>query len=372
MRDALAARLVALLLGLDVRSTGQEASNRLAVEGLSWSPQAGGGIALAVRKVEAASLWLAAGPLVLEVGRLALHQLAAQVHMDDGRPRLTSLAAAGAELADVKVHGPVGFLAQAGADLHDAMAAAGESATGAWSLGPFAGADGRIKAKIVDAHLIFDSDVTVPIRQGRINFNEATVEHVGPDSRMGVSRLGVYVDAPNGRSYIYQFSNSPVAGVEFERRGSLLGARVTDRGHLRLQEFGEGLMRQAPAAATQGVTAQSRLLLDRTALSGDVQLGDGRFGAPGVQADFTGRAAGRNAIRLHSVAVGRGLSADMASLSLRDAVLSAMGLRVACSEITGALTMRLSVQGTQLRFALELASVKMSALQMQQADAASA
>ena len=84
----------------------------------------------------------------------------------------------------------------------------------------------------------------MPIRQGQVDFKDATVEHVGPDSRMGVSRLGLYVDAPNGRSYLYQFPSAPVAGVEYERRGALLGPFVTDRGNLRLQEFGEWLLRK--------------------------------------------------------------------------------------------------------------------------------
>ena len=117
--------------------------------------------------------------------------------------------------------------------------------------------------------------MTVPIRDGQIDFNETTVEHVGPDSRMGVSRLGLYVDAPNGRSYVYQFSSVPVAGVEFEQRGPLLGAWVTDRGKLRLQAFGEGLLLQGSGGHGVGFTEQARVMFDRTAVSGDVRLSDG-------------------------------------------------------------------------------------------------
>src|SRR5690606_37156900 len=125
-------------------------------------------------------------------------------------------------------------------------------------------------------HLLFDADVTVPIRGGRIDFNYATVEHVGPDSRMGVSKMGVYVDAPNGRSYLYQFAGATVAGVEFEHRGALLGPWVSERGKLRLREFAESMLRQGRGGPGQGLTEQARLLLGRTALSGELRLGEGR------------------------------------------------------------------------------------------------
>lgn len=81
--------------------------------------------------------------------------------------------------------------------------------TGPLSLEPLANAAGAIRAEIVDARLGFDADVTVPIRQGWIHFNDATVEHV--------------------------------------------------------------------------------VLFDRTAIQGEVRLGDGKFTAPGVQVTLAGR-----------------------------------------------------------------------------------
>ncbi|QJW83340.1 hypothetical protein HK414_01260 [Ramlibacter terrae] len=123
------------------------------------------------------------------------------------------LRAESAELSGVKLSGPLVL----------PEGCKSERPAAAWSLAPLAAAEGTLRAKILDAHLIFDADVTVPIRQGRIDFKDATVEHVGPDSRMGASRLGLYVDAPNGRSYLYQFPTSLVPGVEYEKRGALLG-----------------------------------------------------------------------------------------------------------------------------------------------------
>ena len=306
-----------------------------------------GSFKIGIERWEAASLRLASGPLLLDIGRVALHKLVGQVHVETGGPRLVSLEAASAELSGVKVEGPLVFSPRP---------------TGDWSLAPLAAADGTIRAEIVDAHLLFDADVTVPIRHGQVNFDDANVEHIGPDSRMGVSRLGLYIDAANGRSYLYQFPSTPVAGVEYERRGALLGPWVTDRGGLQVQAFLEGVLRQAREGGGGGVTEQARLLLARTAVSGDVQLGDGRFAAPGVQADLVGRADGRNGVRLHSEAVGRGFTLEMASLSVRDAVLRWGTMQVGCGQLTAALTLRLSLEDGKLRFAFDLANVKLSGL----------
>ncbi|TFZ05601.1 hypothetical protein EZ313_02750 [Ramlibacter henchirensis] len=356
MAAALAASIIDSLLRSTLGPAGQDAGNRVSLDGLSLGTREDGALEIGIRRLEAASLRVASGPFVLEVGKLAVDRLVAPVRIEGGRPRFSTLEAAGAELSGVKVHGPLVLPTRPAGD-----STTGQGAATSWSLGPLAAADGTIRAEIVDAHLLFDADVTVPIRHGRIDFKDATVEHVGPDSRMGVSRLGLYVDAPNGRSYLYQFSSAPVAGVEYEQRGALLGPWVTDRGSLLLQPFGEWLLRQ-PLGGGQahGITEQARLLFDRTAVSGDVQLGDGRFAAPAVQAELVGRADRRNVILLQSQAVGRGLTAEMTSVSVRNAVLGSGGTRIECDQVEGALTLRLSVEEAQLRFSFDLAKAKVS------------
>ncbi|HEY8357625.1 MAG TPA: hypothetical protein VIL30_09210 [Ramlibacter sp.] len=339
-----AAAITEFLLGLAWSPAGRQPDNRFTLEGLACVPDADGAFEIRARRFEAAALHLASGPLVLEVGQLVLHELAAQLRIEGGTPRLLGLRAARAELSGVKVHGPLA--------VPDSAAAADASP---WSLGPLAAAQGTLRARIVDAHLLFDADVTVPIRHGRVDFKDASVEHVGPDSRMGASRLGLYVDAPNGRSYLYQFPTAPIPGVTYERRGAMLGPWVTDRGRLELQPFGEWLLRQGWGGQMMGITEQARLLFDRTAVSGDVQLGDGSFAAPGLQAELAGAGAGRNAVRVHSDAVGRGLTLEMASTSVRAAVVQAAGTRLACAELEAALSLCVSVEGKQLRFAIELA-----------------
>lgn len=360
MAAMLAASVIDALLASTLGPAGSDSSNGVSLEGLTSSSTEDGSFEIGIRRLEAASLRVALAPFVLEVDTLAVEKLVARVRIEAGRTRLSTLQAASAELSGVKLHGPLMLPPQP-----EGSSATAQPAATSWSLGPLAAAEGTIRAEIVDAHLLFDADVTVPIRQGRIDFKDATVEHVGPDSRMGVSRLGLYVDAPNGRSYLYQFSSPPVAGVEYERRGALLGPWVTDRGSLRLQPFGEWLLRQPQGGQAHGITEQARLLFDRTAVSGDVQLGDGSFAAPAVQAELAGRADGRNMVRLHSQAVGRGLTVEIASLSVRNAVLGSGDMRIDCAHISAALMLRLAVEGAQLRFSFELASVKVSDVRLQ-------
>jgi hypothetical protein len=108
------------------------------------------------------------------------------------------------------------------------------------------------------------------------------------------------------------------------------------------------------------LTEQARLLLGRTALSGEVQLGDGRFAVPGLQARMEGRSEGRNAVELRSEAVGRGLTVEMASLSARNAVAKWKSAQLACDEITARFKLQLFVEGRQMRFVLELENGKVA------------
>ena len=234
-------------------------------------------------------------------------------------------------------------------------------AAGSWNLGPLATADGTVRAQIVDAQLLFDADVTVPIAQGKIDFNDATVEHVGPDSRMGVGPQGVYVDAVNGRTYLYEFPSSPPAGVTFESRGALLGPWVSDRGSLQLQAFVEALLRPAGGQAP-GPTEPARALLVRTALQGEIKLGDGQFTGPGIQAVLAGSAEGRNVVRFHSEAASRGVTVEIGSLLVRNAVIDSGTVQLHCDEITGALELRLVVEDANVRFALDFSKASLSGL----------
>lgn len=353
MAHATAASLLDTILRVALAPGEQADNNRFSFEGLTVGPGAGGALAIRIRKLEAESFRLASGSLRLEVGRLVLNGVLALVRFEAGRPRVQRVEADSAGLSAVKIQAPVQL---ANGD--------GGAVTGTWRLEPLAGANGTIRAEIVDAHLLFDADVTVPIQAGQVDFRSATVEHVGPDSRMGVSRLGIYVDAPNGRSYLYQFASAVVAGVEYERRGNMLGPWVTSRGKLQLQPFGESLLARPAAGQAHGVSAQARQLFDRTAVAGELRLGDGQFGSPGARAELVGRAEGRNTVRIHSEAVGRGFTLAMQALSVRDAVLEMRGWQVRGGEVSGAVTLRALLEEAKLCLALEVDSLQVSGLQV--------
>src|SRR4051812_36891178 len=99
MADALASSVIDALLALQLGATGQDASNRFSLDGVTFSSTADGALVIGIRNFEAASLRLTSGPLVVEVGHLALSQLVGQVRIEEGMPRLRSLEAADAELS---------------------------------------------------------------------------------------------------------------------------------------------------------------------------------------------------------------------------------------------------------------------------------
>ena len=364
MTTPVAASILDLLLGLELGALGQAARDRWSLEGVSFKRRQDGVLEAGARHFEATALHLACGELALEIGRIAVHACVAQVRTESGVPRLAAIEAAEAELSGVTLQGPLTVPPQIRA-AWDALQSAGgaapaTAAADAWCLEPLGTAEGTVRGRITDAHLLFDADVTVPIRHGEVDFNDATVEHVGPDSRMGVSRLGLYVDAPNGRSYLYQFASAPLAGVEFERRGALLSPWVSERGKLHLKAFAETMLRQLGGGLRQGLTEQARLLLGRTALSGEVRLGDGRFAVPGLQVHLDGHAEGRNALALRSEALGQGLGVELASLSARDAAADFRGARLACDRITARIKLQLLADGPRMRFVLEMENCKLA------------
>ncbi len=302
-------------------------------------------------ETEARDLRCSAGGHSLAIGRAVMRGLAVEAAGDAG----LQFVLREAELTGVTVAGPLARPAGMGAPAHDALVAttpppdhatAAGAAPSRWCLEPLAGAEGTLRARITDAHFLFDADVTVPLRQGSVDFNQATVEHVGPDSRMGVSRMGVYVDAPNGRSYLYQFDAAPVEGVRFEQRGSLFqGLRSAlggDRGSIRLQPFSETLLRQAGLGLARGVTDQLRLLLARTAAEGRLRLGDGKLCMPGVQLVLASQAADHNTLTLSSDALGHGLTVSLPALAAREASVRWGRASLVCDTLSAQLTATLA------------------------------
>ncbi|HUP07008.1 MAG TPA: hypothetical protein VMU47_07645 [Caldimonas sp.] len=224
---------------------------------------------------------------------------------------------------------------------------------GKWRMEPLGAVDGSMHAGITDAHWMFDADVTIPIGSGRIDFDRATVEHIGPDSSMGISRMGVYVDAPNGRTYLYLFSATHIPGATFERRGALFARRTGSRGALELRPFAECWL----SGTTMGALATGiRDMLGRTRLSATLRLGDGVMGNDRHRVALGGRDQGRNRIELSSGESGE------AVLRMHD--LSVIGSRLEVADYvveTGPLSATLSVQVTNLA-ATPVAAMSIAAL----------
>lgn len=192
------------------------------------------------------------------------------------------------------------------APLAQAAAAAGRVAGGPWHLDPFAGLHGFVHAFITDALWKVDAEVRVPLAQGVVDFDRVTVAHIGPDSSMGLSRGGLYLDAPHGgRQYLYLWTEGEMPGAVYEQRDGR--GRVASRGRLDLRGFIEGVLTAGLLAegSLPGRPGHRRLAatLDRTRLNGEVQLGDGPFGPPGLQFVLDGHEQGCNKVIVSATVV---------------------------------------------------------------------
>jgi hypothetical protein len=208
-----------------------------------------------------------------------------------------------------------------------------------WQLAPLAALDGTLHANITDAAWIFDAAVTIPISRGRVDFNRATVEHIGPDSSMGVSRMGVYVDAPTGRHYLYLLSATHIPGASFERRGGLLPFAGADRGSIEIAPFINGWLAGVPLGT---LAAGIRDMLARTRLSGSFLPGDGAIGEDRVRVVLTGRAQGANRVELSSASPDPGVVLRIAALSAAESQIEHLGARISTGPVSGALSVQLT------------------------------
>lgn len=216
----------------------------------------------------------------------------------------------------------------------------GGMAAGGWRFDALDALDGQLRVFIRDAAWVVDADITVPLAAGRLDFDDVVVDHVGPNSSMGISRNSIYIDAPNsvGRTDLYRFTAPSVPGAQFESRG---GGRVTDRGSIDFKEFLEAML-AAPSEQPFGAVGsrEVEVMLDRTKLSGELRLGDGAIGSTRHHVALSGRDQGRNRIGLTAAVLGQRLVVRVPDLSASGAGFELFGHAGRCGAITGNLELQ--------------------------------
>jgi hypothetical protein len=153
---------------------------------------------------------------------------------------------------------------------------------------------------------------------------------------MGISRMGVYVDAPNGRNYLYLLSATHVPGATFEQRPAFLPTFVGGgRGSIELRPLLECLL---GGTAIGALATDARDMLARTRVSGDLQPGDGTLGDDRMQVELTGRARGRNRIQLAPAPAGAGIVLRVSEMEARAARFDLFGTTLSVGALAGALS----------------------------------
>lgn len=299
------------------------ACESLASRGVSLAAQPAGRTEIAAASVVAEGVRASLAGMTVEIGRVTLDDVRAEVVPVAGAPVLASFAVQ-----------CIGVERLRAALARDAIAA--EGAREGVRLDPLATLDGLVHAFVTDALWFVDADIAVPIRQGTIDFNAVEIEHVGPNSLLGVSPAGIHVSGPAGqvRMPVVTFGPSPPPGVSFATDGGFPFARG-DRGRIDLLPFLQALL-SAPPGHPLARPADPNLsgALERTRIKGEVQLGDGTLARGGQRVDLAGREAGKNRCTLDSPSVAQRVVITMPQLHARAASWSLPGreLRTATVE----------------------------------------
>jgi hypothetical protein len=296
-------------------------------------------------RFECCGLELQIGPFAVEAARVVWREL--QLVLEGSE--LRELKA-----AELEIHG-----ARASADALQA----GWSGAGRWQLDALAALEGLLRAFVTDAAWIVDADVSVPVQQGRIDFDRVSVEHIGPNSSLGLSHGGLYVDTPNlGRRYLYVFTAASVPGVEVEQRGGGWGARIADRGTLDIAALAQRLLAdREPIGQVAGPDVEATFA--RTRLSGELQLGDGVLGHQNARLSLCGKATGKNRIAVSAPVLSQGLVLRLPELQGRDASFDWRGQRGHCDALNACIELEVSVQ-PKPKLRLVIDEMKLRALRL--------
>jgi len=306
------------------------AANEVEASGLALDLGPDGSLRARAGRLVLRNLRLQAGPLTVEIAQATLSGATFVLRQAE----VTALAADELQLQGVKL------VSNAAPD----RALAPEEP---WRLDAIGGLDGMLHAYVTEAAWKFDAEIRVPIASGRIRFDRVVVEHIGPNSSMGLSDMGVYVDAPggSGRIYLVMFGAAHVPGAAFEQRGSLFGSRVTDRGALALQPFAECLLHNTGGTPIAQLAHHVQGTFDRTRLAGELRLGDGAIGTTRHHVMLADRARGKNRVSLSATVLSHQLVLRWPELSASGATFEMFGRQGSTGPITGTLSVHASGLG---------------------------
>lgn len=229
--------------------------------------------------------------------------------------------------------GPAGAKATAPTPGHEPP----EPPDASWQLDALAGLGGLVHAFITDAVWRVDAEVRVPIEAGSVDFDQVSVAHIGPDSSMGLSRAGLYVDGPGGREYLYLWTGGDIPGAQYEARDGLRHRR----GRLDLRAFVEGLLRRgAPSVPGRPAPRHLAATLDRTRLTAELQLGDGVLRTPFGAAVLHGQAQGMNKLIVSATALRHKVLVRLPQGALRQAQGRFAGQAWRCAAVSADLSLR--------------------------------
>lgn len=297
----------------------------LTSSGLALTAAPDGHVTLAAERMVVQGVQVVTDHVRMDIAQVALDDVRAEVMPIAGAPALTRFAAR---------HLVVDRL-QAGIARG---AIAGDGAPSPVQLDALASLDGLVHAFVTDALWFVDADVSVPIRQGSIDFNKVEIEHIGPNSTLGVSPAGIHVEGPAGqrRVPVVAFGPVPPPGVAFETRGRFPFARG-DRGRIDLLPFLQAFL-AAPPGQPPAQPADPNLVaaLDRTRIRGEVRIGDGTLARGGQRVELAGREAGKNRCSLDSPALGQRLVIGVPEFAAGAAILALPGLEVRTATLEAA------------------------------------
>jgi hypothetical protein len=191
--------------------------------------------------------------------------------------------------------------------------------------------EGSLRAFVTDAVWFIDATITVPIAQGRVDFNAVRVEHVGPDSTLVLVASGVRLRRPTGITMdLLEFppTMSPATmGVTPERPG--------DRGRLAVRRFVEAALTAPPdVQRVRFASPNLQGALQRTTLAGELALGDGLVAAGGLQVMLAGRAQGRNRVEISSPGVEQRVIVRMPDFAAQSGALAVGRRRIAFANLS--------------------------------------